>query len=227
MKLGGGVSAASVTAGRWRWPTRYLGCTTTSASRIHACAPPARLSRRSPRPRGRRRTNDRSYRPWLRVAGRLHALGRRVAGGVDGRQNHRSPPLSRRRGQDEPRPRGRRWRATGRIAVHAVWRRGKGPAPQLHRRGATRNGDSTLREIYRPAPRAGRDRGDGPVRRDDGRRARERRTRHALAGAMSAGVPNEVVTRVPVVLASQSPRRRELLALIGIEHEVRPANIDE
>jgi len=30
-----------------------------------------------------------------------------------------------------------------------------------------------------------------------------------------------------VVLASQSPRRRELLALIGIAHDVRPANIDE
>lgn len=32
---------------------------------------------------------------------------------------------------------------------------------------------------------------------------------------------------VPVILASQSPRRRELLALIGIAHEVRPADIDE
>lgn len=30
-----------------------------------------------------------------------------------------------------------------------------------------------------------------------------------------------------VVLASASPRRRQLLNLIGIEHEVRPANIDE
>jgi septum formation protein len=30
-----------------------------------------------------------------------------------------------------------------------------------------------------------------------------------------------------VILASASPRRRELLALIGIEHEVMPANIDE
>lgn len=30
-----------------------------------------------------------------------------------------------------------------------------------------------------------------------------------------------------VVLASSSPRRRELLRLIGIEHEVRPADIDE
>jgi nucleoside triphosphate pyrophosphatase len=30
-----------------------------------------------------------------------------------------------------------------------------------------------------------------------------------------------------VVLASQSPRRRDLLSLIGIAHEVRPANIDE
>lgn len=30
-----------------------------------------------------------------------------------------------------------------------------------------------------------------------------------------------------VILASASPRRRELLALIGIAHEVRPADIDE
>jgi septum formation protein len=33
--------------------------------------------------------------------------------------------------------------------------------------------------------------------------------------------------RPRVVLASQSPRRRELLNLIGIPHEVRPADIDE
>jgi septum formation protein len=33
--------------------------------------------------------------------------------------------------------------------------------------------------------------------------------------------------RPRVVLASASPRRRELLTLVGIEHEVRPANIDE
>ncbi len=30
-----------------------------------------------------------------------------------------------------------------------------------------------------------------------------------------------------VILASQSPRRRELLSLVGIEHEVHPADIDE
>lgn len=30
-----------------------------------------------------------------------------------------------------------------------------------------------------------------------------------------------------VILASQSPRRRELLDLIGIRHEVRPADVDE
>ena len=30
-----------------------------------------------------------------------------------------------------------------------------------------------------------------------------------------------------VILASSSPRRRELLSLIGIAHDVRPANIDE
>jgi septum formation protein len=33
--------------------------------------------------------------------------------------------------------------------------------------------------------------------------------------------------RARVLLASASPRRRELLTLIGIEHEVRPSNIDE
>jgi septum formation protein len=32
---------------------------------------------------------------------------------------------------------------------------------------------------------------------------------------------------VRVVLASQSPRRRELLALVGITHDVRPADVDE
>ena len=30
-----------------------------------------------------------------------------------------------------------------------------------------------------------------------------------------------------VILASASPRRRELLTLVGIPHEVRPADIDE
>ncbi|MCX5761417.1 MAG: Maf family protein, partial [Gemmatimonadetes bacterium] len=30
-----------------------------------------------------------------------------------------------------------------------------------------------------------------------------------------------------VILASASPRRRELLTLIGIAHDVRPADIDE
>jgi len=33
--------------------------------------------------------------------------------------------------------------------------------------------------------------------------------------------------RPRVILASASPRRRDLLTLIGIDHEVRPANIDE
>ena len=35
------------------------------------------------------------------------------------------------------------------------------------------------------------------------------------------------MTSPRVILASQSPRRRELLTLIGIPHEVRPADIDE
>jgi septum formation protein len=32
---------------------------------------------------------------------------------------------------------------------------------------------------------------------------------------------------VEVILASSSPRRRDLLDLIGVRHEVRPANVDE
>lgn len=35
------------------------------------------------------------------------------------------------------------------------------------------------------------------------------------------------MTAVRVILASQSPRRRELLNLVGIAHEVQPADIDE
>jgi septum formation protein len=35
------------------------------------------------------------------------------------------------------------------------------------------------------------------------------------------------MTNLRVILASQSPRRRELLNLVGIAHEVRPADIDE
>ncbi|MFL5619214.1 MAG: Maf family protein [Gemmatimonadaceae bacterium] len=35
------------------------------------------------------------------------------------------------------------------------------------------------------------------------------------------------MTALRVILASQSPRRRELLTLVGIAHEVRPADIDE
>jgi septum formation protein len=35
------------------------------------------------------------------------------------------------------------------------------------------------------------------------------------------------MTDLRVILASQSPRRRELLTLVGIAHEVQPADIDE
>jgi septum formation protein len=35
------------------------------------------------------------------------------------------------------------------------------------------------------------------------------------------------VSALRIILASQSPRRRDLLTLIGIAHEVRPADVDE
>src|SRR5690348_4656032 len=44
---------------------------------------------------------------------------------------------------------------------------------------------------------------------------------------MPSPMPNDGLVEVPVILASQSPRRRELLTLVGIRHDVRPANIDE
>jgi septum formation protein len=40
-----------------------------------------------------------------------------------------------------------------------------------------------------------------------------------MAGAVS--------TSTKVILASASPRRRELLSLIGLDHDVRPADVDE
>jgi septum formation protein len=44
---------------------------------------------------------------------------------------------------------------------------------------------------------------------------------------MSTSEDRHGAAAVPVILASQSPRRRELLNLIGMKHEVRPADIDE
>ena len=35
------------------------------------------------------------------------------------------------------------------------------------------------------------------------------------------------MTNARIILASQSPRRRELLSLVGIPHDVRPADLDE
>ena len=37
----------------------------------------------------------------------------------------------------------------------------------------------------------------------------------------------DAAASAPVVLASQSPRRRDLLDLVGIAHRVRPADVDE
>lgn len=44
---------------------------------------------------------------------------------------------------------------------------------------------------------------------------------------MTNDATDQRLIEVPVILASQSPRRRELLALIGVRHEIRPADIDE
>ena len=46
-------------------------------------------------------------------------------------------------------------------------------------------------------------------------------------GAAELSLPGAPAGAVRVVLASQSPRRRDLLTLVGIAHEVRPADVDE
>jgi septum formation protein len=48
-----------------------------------------------------------------------------------------------------------------------------------------------------------------------------------MAGAVSSGAGRAEGAAVRVVLASQSPRRRELLTLVGVPHEVLAADIDE
>ena len=46
-----------------------------------------------------------------------------------------------------------------------------------------------------------------------------------MAGAVTEAAPGRAGVRV--ILASQSPRRRELLTLVGVAHEVVPADVDE
>src|ERR1700743_3941719 len=49
----------------------------------------------------------------------------------------------------------------------------------------------------------------------------------SLAGVPPSPPPPPPWWPAPVVLASSSPRRLDLLRLIGVEPEVRPADIDE
>src|SRR5690606_23478814 len=78
--------------------------------------------------------------------------------------------------------------------------------------------DSPLRALRGGPSHPRRAGGDGGVRRHDGGGAGERRPRHAPARAMS--VPR-------LVLASASPRRLDILRQLGLEPEVRAADVDE
>lgn len=48
-----------------------------------------------------------------------------------------------------------------------------------------------------------------------------------MIGGHASSAPNESPNHPRVILASQSPRRTELLRVIGLAHEVRPADVDE
>src|SRR5688500_10215286 len=158
---------------------------------------------------------------------------------MDGGESLRPAPLFRQRGQDESRSRRRRRRSARRLAVHPLRKLREGKAAELHRCGAAGDCDSIVRGFRRSAAEEGTQRRDRRIRRDDGRRARERWAGHPLDGtrrrggrgaeiaeiAETAGMKS--ISDVRIVLASSSPRRRQLLGLAGIEHVVQPADIDE
>ena len=80
---------------------------------------------------------------------------------------------------------GRRRRSRSRrFPVHALRQRREGQAAELHRCRAPRGGDSALRALRRALRERGLKVETGEFG-DDGRRARERRARDPLAGAMS------------------------------------------
>src|SRR5690606_18898426 len=162
---------------------------------------------------------------------------------LDGREGDRPAAVSGRGWQDEPGTGGCGRRPARGQPVHALRRCPEGPAPELHRGGAAGHRRSPLRAV-RPAPpracpRSGRDR---RVRRHDGGGAGERRTRHPDPRAVSVqatGLPEERAAeeaagrgareRVPppLVLASGSPRRAQLLTMLGLTFDVVRPDIDE
>ena len=130
----------------------YLGRSPSSPSLMRVAAP-ARLARRS----ARRRARHRSDRSRLSPARRLHArrlgesplawmadkiVGLRLFADAEDKMNLALADVD--------------GATARRLAVHALRRRGEGTPAELHRRGATRDGDPALRAIRRAAARARR-----------------------------------------------------------------------
>src|SRR6266508_2486344 len=176
----------------------------------------ARLARRSARGRAGGRDDRRGVSRARGLSPRRHG-GRAL---LDGGQDPRAAGVRGRRGEDEPRAAARPGRGPGRDAVHAVRPRAEGPAPELRERRAARDRDPAVRAVRGAVAGAGsgewNPRGNGGIRCYDGSGARERRPRHPDPRAMN-----------PIVLASRSPRRRQLLEMLGIPFRVVAPDVDE
>src|SRR5690606_2401507 len=99
----------------------------------------------------------------------------------------------------------------------------EGAPPLVHRRRAPGTGHSPVPAIPRPAAGAGAAGGERGVRGDDAGGDPQRRP--GDAGDRSRR-PRRMTPPI-LILASGSPRRRELLQMLGIAFEVRPSHIPE
>src|ERR1043166_9270372 len=171
---------------------------------VHRCTHARRRSASEPCLGHDLRPGGRANRARVLPAGGLHPRRHAGAGDLDGRRGARREP------------------------VHALRRRGEGSAAFLHRRGAPRGRDPALRAVLRRASRSRAPGGDRRIRGDDGGRDSQRRPRHPAAGARSVKKPSAPRASPPsLVLASHSPRRRQLLEMLGIRFEVVAADIPE
>ena len=167
------------------------------------------LDRRADRPAPRELAARRDVRePPRSAAGAAEGEGR------GHRQVHRLPHAGHRRRRRRPRGvlrLGSERRDQGRRCLHRR-RRHRGPR---RRRGRRHRDDAVL---------GGAEERQEPVRRRDLGRAQLRDDQHQVDQAAAAVAR---VSATTLLLASASPRRRELLQRVGLRLEVRPADVDE
>ncbi|CAA9462024.1 MAG: D-aminoacyl-tRNA deacylase, partial [uncultured Rubrobacteraceae bacterium] len=130
---------------------------------------------------------DLRHRPRPPVAGRRRRRRRRTRSGLAGREDSGTENHGRRTREDEPQRQRRGRGHPRRLSIHPPRGHTQRKASQLRRSGPARRSHTPLRLLLRTAPRSGRGPGrDRPLRRDDGRIARQRRPRHDSLGKPAA-----------------------------------------